>query len=106
MKYTMTRQHLQGMIDKARYDMLDCITKGTDFQRRWYANYIEKAGTYHPAYSFYYQDLFLEISKVYEKLKSLPHAETYEMTQEEFESFTYKAPLPIKSLAPELPESD
>lgn len=106
MKYTMTRQHLQSMIDKARYDMLDCITKSTDYQRRWYSNFIAKADTSHPAFSFYYPDLFIEISKVYKKLKSLPKAETYEMIQEELESFSYETPLDIKDLAPELPEID
>lgn len=106
MKYTMTRQQLQDMIDKARYDMLDCITKGTDYQRRWYAAYTAKTDTNYPTFNIYYPDLLIEISEVYKRLKSLPKAEIYEMTKEEFESFTYEAPMNIKDLAPELPESD
>lgn len=107
MKYTMTRQHLEDMIAKARYDMLDCITLGMDYQRRWYAAYTAKTDPNFPAYSFYYQDRFVEISKIYKKLKSLPSAETYEMSQEELESYSYSpTALTIKALAPELPESD
>lgn len=107
MNYTMTRRHLEGMIDKAQYDMLDCITLGMDYQRRWYAAYTAKTDSHLPAYDFYYQDRFVEISKVYKKLKALPKAETYEMTQAELESFSYPSvPLAIKDLAPELPESD
>lgn len=106
MKFTMTRKQIQDMIDKARYDMLDCITTGIEYQRRWYAAYTDKTDTDFPGYDLYYQRRFVEISKIYKKLKSLPKAKTYEMTEEELEDFSYPPVLSIKILAPELPESD